>query len=100
LFFGPTFRQEIGFFGPTFRQSRPELYYLHREKKGSNAEVDYVFEKDGKIIPIEVKSGMQGKMQSLFLELKNQVKVTKFFLKASLNIKVLMAFHICYWKIA
>lgn len=49
---------------------RPELYYWHREKRASNAEVDYVISINGKIIPIEVKSGTKGQMQSmnLFLE--------------------------------
>jgi len=48
------------------------LYYWQREKKGSQAEVDYVVELDGKIVPIEVKSGIKGKMQSLriFMEEK------------------------------
>lgn len=41
------------------------LYYWHRESRGSNAEVDYLIELDGQIIPIEVKSGTKGKMQSL-----------------------------------
>lgn len=56
--------------------SKPELFYWHREKKGSNAEVDYLIENKGQIIPIEVKSGLQGKMQSLFmfLELKKQTQ--------------------------
>ena len=49
---------------------RPEIYYWQREKRGSNAEVDYIIQKNGEIIPIEVKSGTQGKMQSMriFLE--------------------------------
>ncbi|HOZ31060.1 MAG TPA: AAA family ATPase, partial [Bacteroidales bacterium] len=55
--------------------TKPELFYWQREKRGSNAEVDYIIEKDNKIIPIEVKSGIQGKMQSLFLflQLKKQM---------------------------
>jgi len=36
-----------------------------REKKG-DAEVDLVVQKDGKLIPIEVKSGKIGKLRSLF----------------------------------
>jgi uncharacterized protein len=43
------------------------LYYWQREKRGSSAEVDYLMEQDGKIIPVEVKSGGSGKMQSLNL---------------------------------
>lgn len=45
----------------------PELYYWHREKQGSQAEVDYVIQKHNKIIPIEVKASAQGKMKSLHL---------------------------------
>ena len=41
------------------------LYYWHRETRGSNAEVDYLIEVNNKIIPIEVKSGTKGTMQSL-----------------------------------
>jgi len=50
-----------------------ELFYWHREKRGSNAEVDYLFEKDGRIIPIEVKSGTSGKMQSMNLFLREKM---------------------------
>jgi len=43
------------------------IYYWHREKRGSNAEVDYLTEHKGQIVPVEVKSGSTGKMQSLNL---------------------------------
>ena len=47
---------------------RPEnLYFWHREAKSSNAEVDYVVQQQYNILPIEVKSGKKGSMQSLFL---------------------------------
>jgi hypothetical protein len=45
--------------------NRTHLFYWHRESRGSNAEVDYVIQKNEKIIPIEVNMGTQGKMQSL-----------------------------------
>lgn len=45
----------------------PELFYWHREKKGSSAEVDYVIQHETKVIPIEVKAGTTGKMKSLQL---------------------------------
>ena len=35
--------------------------------KNSQAEVDYLVQKNATIIPIEVKSGTKGSMQSLFL---------------------------------
>jgi predicted AAA+ superfamily ATPase len=41
------------------------LYYWHREARSSNAEVDYVVGMDGKILPIEVKAGGKGSMQSI-----------------------------------
>jgi uncharacterized protein len=43
------------------------LYFWHREAKSSNAEVDYVVQKGQQIIPVEIKSGKQGSMQSLHL---------------------------------
>jgi len=46
---------------------RPELHYWHREQRGSNAEVDYVFEHKGRAYPVEVKASKRGGMQSLRL---------------------------------
>ncbi|MCX6294635.1 MAG: AAA family ATPase [Bacteroidetes bacterium] len=43
------------------------LNFWVREKKTSTAEVDYVIAHDGKLIPIEVKSGKEGKLKSLHL---------------------------------
>jgi predicted AAA+ superfamily ATPase len=45
----------------------PRLYYWHREAKSSNAEIDYVVSSRGRIIPIEVKAGTKGQMQSLHI---------------------------------
>ena len=52
------------------------LYCWHREKAGSNAEVDYVVQLGTQIFPIEVKSGTKGSMQSmrLFMEAKGITK--------------------------
>ncbi len=49
------------------------LYCWHREKAGSNAEVDYVVQIGSDIFPIEVKSGTKGSMQSMriFMQLKD-----------------------------
>jgi predicted AAA+ superfamily ATPase len=47
--------------------TRSQIYYWQREKNGSRAEVDYLIQKGDKIVPIEVKSGTTGKMQSLHL---------------------------------
>ena len=46
------------------------LYYWQRESKGSEAEIDYLTTFEGKVIPIEVKSGKGSTLKSLhsFLE--------------------------------
>ena len=51
-----------------------EIYYWQRESKSSQAEVDFVIQKDREIIPIEVKSGTKGSMQSLYLFLSEKKK--------------------------
>ena len=43
-----------------------ELFYWQREKAGSSAEVDYVVQCDFGIVPVEVKAGTKGAMQSMF----------------------------------
>jgi len=42
-----------------------ELFYWAREARGSNAEVDYLVVRDGRIVPVEVKSGAGGSLRSL-----------------------------------
>lgn len=59
------------------------LYFWHRETKSSNAEVDYVVQQNENVIPIEVKSGKKGSMQSLFLFLSE--KKTPFGVRFSLE---------------
>lgn len=41
------------------------LHFWEREKKSSSAEVDYVVNIEGRIIPIEVKAGATGRLRSL-----------------------------------
>lgn len=52
--------------------TQTELHCWHREDKQGNSEIDFVVEKKGHIVPIEVKSGTKGSMQSMryFMELK------------------------------
>jgi predicted AAA+ superfamily ATPase len=45
--------------------SDDELYCWVRDKKNADAQVDFVVQLDEKIVPIEVKSGKSGKMQSM-----------------------------------
>ena len=42
-----------------------DLHFWVREKTDSSAEVDYLLPYNGKLIPIEVKSGSIGKLRSL-----------------------------------
>ncbi|NQZ57614.1 MAG: ATP-binding protein [Lentisphaeraceae bacterium] len=53
--------------------SEPSLHYWARDKKGSEAEVDYLIQCGMNIVPIEVKSGSTGSMKSLhsLMSLKN-----------------------------
>ena len=53
---------------------KPSLYYWQREAKNSQAEVDYVIQQQETIIPLEVKSGTKGSMQSMHLFLKEKNK--------------------------
>lgn len=43
------------------------LYYWGRKAKSSTAELDYLIEKDGQVIPIEIKSGPNGRMKSMHM---------------------------------
>jgi predicted AAA+ superfamily ATPase len=53
-----------------------QLFCWHREKEKSNAQVDFVVQINDRIVPVEVKSGTKGSMQSLrlFMEEKNSKK--------------------------
>jgi uncharacterized protein len=42
-----------------------ELRFWVRERADASAEIDYIFQHNGKLIPIEVKSGAIGKLRSL-----------------------------------
>jgi predicted AAA+ superfamily ATPase len=60
-----------------------ELYYWQRDERGSQAEVDFLIQKNSKIVPIEVKSGTSGKMQSLHLFMKE--KQSEYGIRTSLE---------------
>ncbi|GHT29235.1 ATPase [Bacteroidia bacterium] len=66
---------------PTNRHS--QLYYWQRGKNGSHAQVDYVFQKGNTIVPVEVKSGTTGKMQSLHLFMRE--KESEYGIRTSLE---------------
>jgi uncharacterized protein len=52
----------------------PSSFYWHREKKGSEAEVDYIIQHENEIIPIEVKAGTTGTLKSLHQFMKEKKK--------------------------
>jgi hypothetical protein len=62
-----------------------ELFYWHREARGSSAEVDYLFEESGKVIPIEVKSGERGRLTSMRLFLEKNRTMSPFGIRFSLH---------------
>ncbi|MDP2336916.1 MAG: AAA family ATPase [Bacteroidota bacterium] len=51
---------------------KPQLFYWHRMERSSNAEVDYVIRQGDEIVPVEIKSGYSGKMQSMRLFMKEK----------------------------
>ena len=59
------------------------LFYWHREAKNSQAEVDFVIQKQDQIIPIEVKAGTKGSMQSMYLFLEE--KKTSYGIRLALE---------------
>ena len=68
------------FVGQELRASVYEnLYYWSRDARGSNAEIDYLIEKEGEIIPIEVKSGRSGRLKSLHLLLNKFTNIKTAF---------------------
>jgi uncharacterized protein len=52
--------------------SKISLYYWQREARNSQAELDYVYQNEMQLIPLEVKAGTKGRMLSLFLFLKEK----------------------------
>lgn len=55
--------QELLTIGPPYMN--PTLYYWTREEKNSNAEIDYIYQHNNSIYPIEVKAGKTGALKSL-----------------------------------
>jgi predicted AAA+ superfamily ATPase len=53
---------------------KTNLYYWQRESKNSQAEIDYVIQQKEEILPLEVKAGTKGAMQSMFLFLHEKNK--------------------------
>ena len=56
-----------------------KLYYWSRDARNSQAETDYLIEKNTEIIPIEVKSGKSGRLKSLHLLLNAFPNIKKAY---------------------
>ncbi|MCI0514931.1 ATP-binding protein [candidate division KSB1 bacterium] len=67
---------------------KAQLYYWHREAKASNAEVDYLIQKQNQLIPIEVKSGASGKLKSLKIFLDDHQPLEYGIRFSSLNYEI------------
>lgn len=66
-------------------QKRHQLYYWQNMNKGTCAEVDYVIAKGNEIVPIEVKSGVKGSMNSMYSLMNNQQKHISRGIRCSLE---------------
>ncbi|MBI3987424.1 MAG: ATP-binding protein [Lentisphaerae bacterium] len=55
--------QELRALGPAFEEH--PLFYWHREEKNANAEVDYLWAHEARIVPVEVRAGKSGSLKSL-----------------------------------
>ena len=60
-----------------------KLFFWQREKTGSSAEIDYIYETGFGVIPIEVKAGKTGRLKSINAFLKN--KKSKLGVRISSN---------------
>jgi len=56
------------------------IYYWSREAKSSTAEVDYLFSRDNKILPVEIKSGASGRLKSMHLLLNTYPNCPKGYI--------------------
>ena len=63
------------------KHQQGSLYFWAREKKNSMAEVDYVINIGSNILPVEVKSGKEGKLKSLRMFIED--KKSKFGIRFS-----------------
>lgn len=53
-------------------RTQHDLYYWENTSEGTLSEVDYIIARDIKILPIECKAGMSGKMKSLYIFMRQK----------------------------
>ena len=59
---------------------KPQLFYWLREGQSVNAEVDFVIQLNGEVVPVEIKAGKSGSLKSLhrFVWEKKSKKAVRF----------------------
>jgi predicted AAA+ superfamily ATPase len=65
-----------------------QLYYWAREKRNSEAEVDYLLEINNTVLPVEVKSGKSGTLKSLHVYMTEKNRQTALRINAGLPSEV------------
>ncbi len=73
-----------------------ELFYWSRGEKSSSAEVDYLIAKEGKIYPIEVKSGPAGRLKSMHLLLEKYPNCPEGFILSEAPLARLSSKKLCF----
>ncbi len=65
------------------KNEKTEIFYWLREGRKENAEIDFVTQLEGQIVPVEVKAGTTGSLKSLhqFMNEKKLRKAVRFDLK-------------------
>jgi predicted AAA+ superfamily ATPase len=79
------------------------LFYWHREAANSTAEVDYLMQHNGAVLPIEVKAGTQGAMKSLHMLMKEKsiglgIRTSQENLGTIGSIRIIPHYMIGEWK--
>lgn len=73
---------------------KTNLYYWHRQARGSEAEIDYLLQKQENVIPIEVKSGSGSTLKSMHMFLESHQEKSPYGIRFStLNYSVFNTIH-------
>jgi predicted AAA+ superfamily ATPase len=55
---------------------KESLFYWQKESRGSNAEIDYLIQLDDKVVPVEVKAGINKRIVSMYMFLDSHPNST------------------------
>lgn len=80
-----------------------ELFYWHREAANSTAEVDYLVQHNGAVLPVEVKAGTRGAMKSLHMLMAEKgielgIRTSQENLGVMGNVRIIPHYMIGEWK--